>query len=102
MALNTIQNFENLRFNPFILFDSFDPDGIFFNSVPKEQTKYFCVDNRTAELNSSEKDAFSILHLNIRSLNNNFENLKPFLAELGFRFQIICLTESWCFADADN
>ena len=42
--------------------------------------------NITVELNSSEKDAFSILHLNIRCLNKNFENLKIFLAWLGFQF----------------
>ena len=32
----------------------------------------------------------------------NLENLRTFLAELGFGFQIICLTESSCSADADN
>ena len=82
--------------------DSSDSNVNFFSSVPKEQTKYFTVDNITVELNSSEKDAFSILHLNIISLNKNFESLKTFLAELDFRIQIICLTESWCFAGADN
>ena len=53
-------------------------------------------------MNSIEKVAFSVLHLNIRSLNKNFQNLKTFLADFGFAFQIICLTESWCSADADN
>ena len=46
--------------------DSSELDANFFNSVPKEPTKYFSVDNASVELNSSEKDAFSILHLNIR------------------------------------
>ena len=55
-----------------------------------------------AELNSSEKDAFSIFHLNIRSLNKNLQNLKTFLAELGCGCQIICLTESWCSTDGGN
>ena len=48
------------------------------------------------ELNSSEKDASLISHLNIRRMSKNFENLKTFSVELGFGFQIICLTESWC------
>lgn len=53
------------------------------SSVPKEQTKYFSIDNTTAELNYSEKDAFSILCLNIRrKLNKNFENLKTSFASL--------------------
>ena len=55
-----------------------------------------------AELNSSEKDAFSIFHLNIRSLNKNLQNLKTFLAELGCGCQIICLTEFWCSTDGGN
>ena len=46
--------------------DSSELDANFFNSVPKEPTKYFSVDNASVELNSSEKDVFSILHLNIR------------------------------------
>ena len=55
-----------------------------------------------AELNSPEKDAFSIFHLNIRSLNKNLQNLKTFLAELGCGCQIICLTEFWCSTDGGN
>ena len=55
-----------------------------------------------AELNSSEKDAFSIFHLNIKSLNKNLQNLKTFLAELGCGCQIICLTEFWCSTDGGN
>ena len=55
-----------------------------------------------AELNSSEKDAFSIFHLNIKSRNKNLQNLKTFLAELGCGCQIICLTEFWCSTDGGN
>ena len=72
------------------------------NSVPKEHTKYFSADDIAVELNSSQKDDFSILHLNMRNLNKILENLKAFLVKLGFGFQIICLTESWCSADAEN
>ena len=80
----------------------FYPGVNFFISVLKEHIKCFSADDINLELNSSEKDAFSMLHLNIRSLNKNFENLRTFLAKLGFGFQIICLTEYWCSADADN
>ena len=71
MAAITLQDFENLSFNLFNseyfpdVSDSSDPDVNFFNSVPKEQTKYFSIDNITiitVEMNYSEKDAFSILH----------------------------------------
>ena len=72
MAPITLQDFKNLSFNLFNyeyfpdVSDSSDPDVNFFNSVPKEQTRYFSIDNITiiitVEMNSSEKDAFSILH----------------------------------------
>ena len=70
-----------------------------------KQTKYYMVGNITVKLHSSEKDVFSILYLNTRSLNKNFESLKTLLAEFGFRIQIICIlnpetTESQCSADA--
>ena len=52
----------------------------------------FSIDKITAEMNSTEKEALSILHLNLRSLNKNFETLKTFFAELRSGFQIICLT----------
>ena len=97
-----------MRFNPFNsenflgVSDSSDPEVNFLNSVPKEHTKYFSADDITVELNSSQKDDFSILHLNMRNLNKILENLKAFLVKLGFGFQIICLTESWCSVDAEN
>ena len=61
MAPNTVQNFENLHFNLFNsknflgVRDSSDPDVKFLNSVPKEQTQCFIIDNITVELNSSKK-----------------------------------------------
>ena len=35
-----------------------------------------------------------IIHINIRSLNKNFDNLLKFLTELGTHPNIICLTET--------
>ena len=46
--------------------------------------------------NTQWKKGFSILHLNIRSINKNFENLKHFLIGLRIEFDVICLTETWC------
>ena len=37
-----------------------------------------------------------MLHLNVRSLNKNFESLKEFLTTIKFEFKVICLTETWC------
>ena len=43
--------------------------------------------------------SFSILHLNIRSLNKNFESLKNLIVEINFCFKVICITDSWCSDD---
>ena len=45
--------------------------------------------------NTQWKKGFSILHLNIRSINKNFENFKHFLIGLRIEFDVICLTETW-------
>ena len=42
---------------------------------------------------------FSVLHLNIRSLNKNFESLNNLLVEINFCFKVICITESWSSDD---
>ena len=41
----------------------------------------------------------SILHLNNRGLNKDFESLKNLLVEINFCFKVICITESWCSDD---
>ena len=79
MVPNSIQDLKNLLFNSFTseiflgVSDSSDPDVNFFDSIPKEQTKCFTVDNITVKLNSSENDDFSILHLNTRRLNKTLK-----------------------------
>ena len=37
----------------------------------------------------------SLLHVNIRSINKDFEKLKLMLSEVNFNFKIIVLTETW-------
>ena len=44
----------------------------------------------------------SVLHLNIRSLNKNFECLKNLLVEINFCFKVIYITESWCSYDLNT
>ena len=91
MAPNSIQGQSNLLFNSFNsdifpgVSDLFTQISISSIQYPKsKQTKYFTAGNTTVKLNSPEKDVFSILYLNRRSLNKKFESLKTFLAEFGF------------------
>ena len=44
--------------------------------------------------NPTVKSAFSTFHLNISSLSRNFDELNALLAQLGFDFSIIGISES--------
>ena len=46
-------------------------------------------------LKGFDPSAFSVLHLNIRSMKKNFENFKEFLKNLSVSFSDICLSETW-------
>ena len=89
--------YEDLKFNPFqsnsILIDNFsDPDY----NLQNLDTPYYSVEEASEHFRHKETNSFSVLHLNIRSLNKNFENFKLFLAEINFNFKLICLSETWC------
>ena len=43
-----------------------------------------------------------MLHLNVGTLNLNFESLKEFLTAIKFEFKVIYLTELWCTDDPRN
>ena len=43
-----------------------------------------------------------MLHLNIRSLQKNFDSLCNLLMMLKFEFKVICITETWCSNNSMN
>ena len=47
------------------------------------------------------KDHFSVLYINIRSLNKNFHRLRSLLQELSFRPHIIAISETWLSKDKE-
>ena len=87
-------NLQKLRF------DSFGSD-----KTKKKDWKdsVFCADEEAAtsfkELNDK---TFSVLHFNVRSLNQNFESYKELLTTIKFEFKVTCLTETWCTDDPRN
>ncbi|XP_065645264.1 uncharacterized protein LOC136075756 [Hydra vulgaris] len=85
-------SFDNLSNN--------DTDTNCFDKFSLE-SKYYTV-WESAQYLKKNKEAFSILNINIRSLNKNFENLKFFLDEIKHKFSIICITETWCKYDEQN
>ena len=101
--------FENLKFNPFstdnsVLIDNLtDPDVNLFNesTLQNLDTPFLNVEEAKTKLSSFKSvNSFHILHLNIRSLNKNFENFKSFLSTCSHTFSIICLTETWSSNDS--
>ena len=105
---STLDSFEKLKFDPFGLNNNVlvknlsDPDINFFNenNIQNLDTPYFDITEAKASLETMGSNSFSILHLNIRSMNKNFENFKTFLFETCHTFSMICLTETWLTDDA--
>ena len=95
-------NFECLSFYPFSLQENFmnnecDPDVNFYqNNVSNVEANYFLMTEVKSSLASFDPNAFSVLHLNIRSMKKNFENFKEFFKNLSVGFSAICLSETWC------
>ena len=99
------KNFENILFN---LFDSQnvlsdennDPDINFFNKKSEVVNwPYYNVDKFYSSSQNLLKNSFSVLHINIRSMNKNFEKLREYLSHAKGNFSVIALTETWCNDD---
>ena len=82
--------------------DSQDPDENFFNAFNFKDSQYFTPEEFSQNLNSFDKSSFSLLHLNIRSLQKNFNSLLNLLITLKFEFKVICITETWCSDNAKD
>ena len=78
---NHIKNFNNFQFEPSEDFES-----------PINCNYYSCGDFQKQRFN--EKSVFSIIHLNIHSINLHIDDLRLLLIELNFKFDIIALTET--------
>ena len=75
--------------------DSQDADENFFNAFNFRDSQYFTPEESSQNLNSFDQSSFSMLHLNIRSLQKNFENLFNLFMTLKFEFKVICITQTW-------
>ena len=98
-------NFESkfFSFESILKSDYNDPSINFFNDKLQEiDSPYFSVENFKTVSDQLNGDKFPILHLNIRSLNKNIDNLRDFLASLKGKFNVIVFTESWCDETANK
>ena len=94
--------FRNFDFEKILNNDSQDPDENFFNAFNFKDSQYFTPEESSQNLNSFDKSSFSMLHLNIRSLQKNFDSLLNLLMTLKFEFKVICITETWCSDNSMN
>ena len=93
-------NFESLLYNPFSIHESsinseHDPDINFYQDISSLETHYCSPNDFQNNFQCFLKDSFSVLHLNIRSMNKNFESFKEFYLTINFKFSIFCFSETW-------
>ena len=67
----------------------------FHDNVSPLDTDYISPDDFSRNFKDFTENSFSVLHLNIRSLNKNFESLAELYKSLNFKFSIICFSETW-------
>ena len=99
---DSLSSFDKLSFNAFetkdiLLEIDTDPDSNFFNESKFQNldSPYYTLEELITFSKEISENMFSIFHLNIRSVNKNFENLKNLLQEIKHDFKVIILSESW-------
>ena len=107
MAPNScsFENIENLHFNPFYnesfsdTEDERDSDENFFNELSTQNFECSHLFPNEIESFLSEKENFrtiNAIHVNIRSLLKNFDNLLDILKDSNYSFNILWISETWC------
>ena len=74
-------NFEKLRFDPcgfdnVLLNNTNDLDENIFNNLSQIDSVFYAVEEAATSFKKFSDKTFSVLHLNVRNLNENFESLK--------------------------
>ena len=72
----------------FFNFES-DPDVNFYSDISPLDTKYLNPNEIREGFECLCKNGFSALHVNIRSVNKNFETFKNFYSKLNCTFRVI-------------
>lgn len=96
------KNFENITVNiyeigSFTEFAERDLDTNVFNDITKSnyRTSFFKPKEVKPHLSSRQHlEKLNVLHVNIRSIKSNFQNLKAVLEKCELAFDIICVSET--------
>ena len=74
-----------------------------FNSMISNVKECDYIDtNASNQIFLAENDSLSLIHLNIRSLYANFNDLHVFVSQLSFQPDVICLSESRIYQPLEN
>ena len=101
-------NFECLSFDLFSMQENFmnnesDPGANFYqNNGSNVEANYFLMTEVKSFLKGFDPNAFSVFHLNIRSMKKNFDNFKELLKNLSVSFSAICLSKTWCESQEES
>ena len=100
-------NFESAAFRTFdfekiLNNDSKDPDENFFNAFNFKHLQHFTPEESSRNFKNFDKISLSVLHLNIRSLQKNFDSLRNLLMTLKSKFKVTCITETRCSDSSMN
>ena len=105
LCISTERHFEKQIFNPFdfqkaLIDESNDPDINFFSDKSEALgSPFLSTDEFVSSYQKLLKNLFSILHINMRSLNKVFEKLLECLSLVQIDFSVVALTETWCIDD---
>ena len=94
-------------FNPFstkkcFVDNDYDPDVNFYHDVSMLDTQHLMPDKFKTNFKDFSKNSFSDLHLNIRSINKNFEAFTEFYSKLNHIFTVMCFSETWASEEKIN
>ena len=99
--------FESMFFHPFstkewIVDNDHDPDVNFYHDVYMLDTQCLMPDKFKTNFKDFPQNSFSVLHLNIGSINENFEVFTEFYSKLNHIFSVICFSETWASKENIN
>ena len=92
---------EFFRYNEYNISDNrsnVDPDNNFYNSLNSD-CDYLTDHNFAAKFKNIQ--GFSVIHFNCRSIRSCFDDLKQYLSDIGKKFDVICISESWLTSNDD-
>ena len=96
------QTFDLFCFYNVLLNNTNDPDKNIFNDLSQIDSVFCAVKEAAASLKKFNDKTFSVLQLNVRRINQNFESFKELLTNIKAEFKVICLTGKWRTDDPRN